>query len=239
MGLSSILEQLRRYKPVTSNRRPSGIAGVSRITKKFKDVLVETSRQRALDVDGRMLSLADQAELGLYDTSTISGYRGDEILQSIFRTVEEFEKAKFRDDQRIMFAHMINALLPLIYKHDMEANRKRLLEMLGLDEIRQEIIILADRRRGKTWAVSMTLAAIMICIPGVTIAVFGVAKRASQRMMQITREFIDSHPLGRKMVVVRANQEELFLKFPTDNDLVRTLYSFPGSVHVSLFFIFF
>ena len=181
----------------------------------------------------RPYSLAQQFELGFYKNTSSEIY-GDALFMKIMQTINEFgegeKRIKLRVDQRTMLAYTMGALLPLIYRNKLEANRERLLEKLQLEEINQEMIIIASRRAGKTWFVAIVLAALMICLPEVEIACFALAKRTSQKMMRLVVDMLMLHPNCPK--ILKHNSEELMLEGPSPSQY-KLLHSFPDTTHVS------
>ncbi len=159
---------------------------------------------------------------------------GDAILNKLFRTLPMLTK-KVRVDQKTMHSHMISALLPLIYGDELEQHRERLLKILRLDKISQELIILADRRRGKTWGVALLVAAALICIPAVEIVIFSLAQRIAEKMLMLVDKFLATHAEGRKMLIRPHTQQKLTLKGPYGPDDVRMCQSFPGMTNVRFF----
>lgn len=186
------------------------------------------------------LTLEDQANAGLFTEKNIDDAYGDALFTKIVNSVNEFGKGKnkitLRVDQRIMFAHSMGALLPLIYGKTLDANKERLLKMLGLKKIRQELIILAQRRAGKTYFVAMLLAALMIYMPKVEIAVFGLAKRTSAKVMRLVEDMLNKHDACPKFI--KNNSEMIKLEGAT-KDVYKILHAYPDTVHVSIFFYFF
>lgn len=95
---------------------------------------------------------------------------GDECVEKIRRVLFEFGlKPTF--NQITFFESMIRACLKFIYRYDFEQNVDRLMKENNWDEIIQEVLIITARRMGKTTAVAMFVAALMICVPHVTIMV--------------------------------------------------------------------
>ena len=184
-------------------------------------------------------TVIEKAVDGYFDMSTKDIY-GDQLYANICRTMNEFgkgrDKIRLRVDQRVMFVHCMNALLPLIYGNKLEANRKRLLKKLGLKRIIQEVIILASRRVGKTWFVAILLAAVMICFPKIEIACFSLALRTSQKMMRLVVDMLSRHETGRDMII-QQNQEKLKLRGDTPSTY-KLLHSFPDRPDVCLFVFF-
>jgi hypothetical protein len=193
------------------------------------------------------MTYSDRVITGMFDIRKQGGY-GDKVLNGIMRKLNEFsnghEMFTFRVDQRIMISHMLAALLPNIYGDNLEPNKKRLLTMLNVRDIREQILILAQRRAGKTTGIAGLSAAVIMEMPIVEIATIAVAQRASKRVMEATKLFLNMHPDGRKLLSPRpggerviSNQEQLRLVGDHPSH-VKIFWAFPASSDVCLFFLF-
>jgi hypothetical protein len=47
------------------------------------------------------------------------------------------------------------------------------------------------RRRGKTYSVAMAAAAVILCVPGCSVAVFSTGERIAHALMKVVLSFID------------------------------------------------
>lgn len=141
----------------------------------------------------------------------ISGaYRSDENLGSssstgftryhkMLDTLDKFRHAdgsiiKRSPDQRKFHRHMINACLPKIFAGEWHQSSEAIIEKLNLggESINTNVIISTPRRYGKTYAVSMFVAACLYCIPGFRVIIYSVADRQSQMMMETVVRMFDT-----------------------------------------------
>lgn len=210
-----------------------------RLSRSIKDLNKYIKKSSSIN-SCKPLNLYERACMGVYDDKTDDIY-GDELLSMVLKTMGEFgqgrDRIKLRIDQRTMLAHALNALLPLLYKEKLEANRDRLLKQLGLKQIQEQKIIIASRRAGKTMFMSMLIASLMICVPQIEIAVFSLGKRASQKVMRLVVDMLNRHPKGAEMIV-RSNQEQLMLCGDKPYHY-KLLHGFPDTVHVCIIIYFF
>jgi hypothetical protein len=167
------------------------------------------------------------------------------------QTLQEFHNGReafaLRDDQMGIIAHMLAAMLPFLYKNNLETNKKRLLEKLNIPSIKEQVFILAGRRAGKTTAMGAFFAAVMIVVPEVTIAVIANVWRNAKRIKDATTMFMLMHPKGRQLFgrkpgfPIPTNNKEC-LKLYGDNECdLKELITFPAEADVCfiLFFPFF
>ena len=80
--------------------------------------------------------------------------------------------------------HSVSKALPFF-----ALTRKR--EEFGLKKLQQEVLIVMPRRRGKTYSVAMAAAAVILCVPGCSVAVFSTGERIAHALMKVVLSFID------------------------------------------------
>jgi hypothetical protein len=141
---------------------------------------------------------------------------GDSRLRDLMRILDSFKMEVsnaliVRSVQQKKFHHwFIQAVLPHIFGEDWDTNCQRVLGEFDLDKLYPEVLCITPRRYGKTWAVSMFVAALLMCVPGIRVAVFSTGKRASSWLMRKVVKFIKDIEGGADRIV-RQNQEELFV----------------------------
>jgi hypothetical protein len=216
--------------------------------KKFLDSIDKFMTQKDNNRFSGPMTFCDRVITGMFDERK-QGDFGNKVLNGILKILNEFsngyEMFTFRVDQRAMISRIVAAMLPNIYGDNLESNKKRLLNQLGVDEIREQVLILAQRRAGKTTCIAGVCAATMIEMPVVEIATIAVAQRASKRVMEATKLFLNMHPKGRKLLTqkpggekVISNHEQLKLigEHPSH---VKTFWAFPASSDVCFLILFF
>jgi hypothetical protein len=134
---------------------------------------------------------------------------GDYLLNDIMQVIGEFHTGQepfvLRMDQHMMVAHIITSCLPLIYGARLEANRVRILRMLGTRDISESLLVVASRRVGKTTCIAVVAAALMICKPTLQCAIFAMVLKAAHRVMDAIKDFLDMHPRGRALIRTKNN----------------------------------
>lgn len=167
-----------------------------------------------------------------------------------------------RSQQQKYFHHWFTqAILPHFYgKQDWCLQAQRVLANFTYDDDKEEriekvspeVLVVTPRRYGKTWAIAMFVASILLNIPGIKVAVFSTGHRASNWLMRKVAKFINDIEGGGARIC-RQNQEELFVspvaltkgksansseaKARQTMEGTSEFYSFPSSVN-SKFFIF-
>lgn len=142
----------------------------------------------------QMMTLAEVAvdPHNLNDASNEEGIHvdGDDRLRRIFTMLDSFgfERSEF---QKLWHWFMVGASLPHIYgERDWPRVQERVLKSMGFDELRSEVLIQTFRRAGKTWSVSMLLAALLLNVPGLKISVISTGGRASGKLLDEVVKFI-------------------------------------------------
>lgn len=184
------------------------------------------------------LSLSDRAKVGMFDDSE-KGVYGDFLLNDIMQVMTEYHNGRepftLRVDQQVMVSHILSAFLPFIYRDTLEANKTRILKMLRIDKIKEQMVIVASRRVGKTTCIAIVAASIMISVPRCEGAIFALAQRASRRVMEMIIDFLNMHSRGRKLLENAAmkNTEKLILigDHPTHKKI---LHAFPDTPNVCI-----
>lgn len=74
--------------------------------------------------------------------------------------------------------------------------------------------MVTSRGMGKTWSVAMFCAVMMICIPGIQITVFAVGQYTANKMVTLTKQFLQRHPEGRELLGGRQSAESVVLQGP-------------------------
>lgn len=82
----------------------------------------------------------------------------------------------------------------LIYGDDWAANRIAFLREYGRNCIRKQTLCLSPRRFGKTWSLCIFVLSLMLCRPGIRIAVLSQNKRTSEAIVQTVRMFLSYIP---------------------------------------------
>jgi len=243
--MNELLAHLREITctPRCTHQKKLNLAGrIRRYTKHLKEYHTQINHNAHIRAP---LTLCEQAKAGAFSERSNEELSGDKLFNEIMRTttrfrnpMQEAEDAQdsyitLRADQNIMLAHCMGALLPLIYRDKLEANRKRLLTKLHLQSIRQEMVILASRRVGKTWLIAILLAALLIAMPKVEIVCFSLGMRTSQLMMRLVVDMLKRYEGAPK--IIKQTTDMLQLQGPAES-LVKQLQAFPDRAHVSAFF---
>lgn len=134
---------------------------------------------------------------------------GDQRLASLRATLGSFG---MRSADQVEFHEMfIEASLPHIFgKATWPMVAQRVLSRLGIARVRSEVLVLTPRRYGKTTSVAMFVAAMLLEVPGITIAVYSTGKRASDGVMAQVGKYISLLPNASAREISR-NKEQLFI----------------------------
>lgn len=178
------------------------------------------------------------------NANSISFSDGDRRLQLLRHLLSTFSNIRSEQQKEFHDAFTV-ACLPHIYGVDWEANRVRVLEQFNMKKLRSEVMCITPRRFGKSWAVAMFCAALLLVAPNIRICVFSTGKRASGSLMELVLKFIAKVP-GAMQRVCKKTEEQLFIantamaagvstassaaKDKQSDESTAKLFSFPSSV---------
>ncbi len=97
---------------------------------------------------------------------------GDALVQKIKDTFHNGFGIKFGEDQIRVYNAFIASCLPLIYSELWPEEKTRVLKDWGLNREAMYSLVNMARRNGKTFVTSATAAALLLCVPGIRIAIF-------------------------------------------------------------------
>ena len=154
---------------------------------------------------------------------TVKTCKGDERMMAIRKTLNElgYERSKM---QRQFHESFIQAVALHLYKDDPDVDMEKLMRMNNWADLRQSVLCLTPRRFGKTTAVAMFIAAYAMCVPHSVQSVFSTGRRASQKLLELIKDIVKKTPASDH--IVKANQEELILKFGSFD--LRKIASYPS-----------
>lgn len=184
-----------QYPPLPTNL-------LSVLKEKFEKVKEkEEYKQRARILRSKLdvFSNGDSTELCL----------GDERLRKVFWLLNNMGYTRSPD--QVLFHHSyVMACLPLIYGSDWPRNSVRVMKSYRLQSLEQLVLVLTPRRIGKTVSVAMFVGALLLCIPGLTIAVFSTCQRASTAIMKLVLKIMSGIPDTARRILAN-NKETLQL----------------------------
>lgn len=97
-----------------------------------------------------------------------------------------------------------------IYMDDQDVNWGLVKAKQGFKDLRSVVLCQTPRRFGKTWSVGLFIAAYVVCVSGSEQSIFSTGKRASSKMLELIKGFVQ------KVVdpkdIVKSNAEILVLR---------------------------
>ena len=164
---------------------------------------------------------------------------GDVLLDKIRELFLNGMGIKWSEIQVNIFNVFVDACLPKIFGNTWNEHKVRVLLGRGLKRLWQEVLINMARRNGKTFVTAGTSAAILLCVPDISIAVFSTGERTARMLMDVVRDMIKNAWSTGTVVkrteytIIQSNKEILLLEGPDGTK--RLLGCYPGSVRVRLF----
>jgi hypothetical protein len=147
------------------------------------------------------------------DNEVGTGLDGDDIIRRVHQNIVEHMKVTRSQFQSLVHERIINTLLHMIYNADWERHRDRILRYRRVQgRHKRFLIVSAARREGKTWTLTMVVAALLDLVP-IRIVVFSISKRVSGWFMEQVQRFYFMLPGSRDRVA--ENNKETFTVSPT------------------------
>ena len=146
-----------------------------------------------------VVSAERQAALALHE--------GDARMDGIISFLNRAE----RSEQQKQFHHsFLSASLRVIYGDTYKKERHRICKKYGFTTTKQQVLVCAPRRIGKTFAVAFYCIAMAIIIPEVEISIFSPGKRQSQALMGHIQKYLEK--VNESARIIRSNEEKLILR---------------------------
>ena len=167
---------------------------------------------------------------------------GDRVMKDMRALLAKGFGVKRSETQWKVHNAMMMAMLPKIYGQEYSTHSGRILRSLGVEKLRQEVMVVMARRQGKSYSVGMGCAALLLLGSDIRLAVFATGKRMAAALLEITKRFMETAwergSVPRKgFEIVHSNSEVLWIKGPDGTD--RVLNVMPGTARVRQFFFLF
>lgn len=157
----------------------------------------------------KQLQLKKRINLSTDPLRDLTASGGDKRLKAIRHTLATILKSR-SEDQTLFHESFIHATLPHIFGNDWSENSFRVLQQENISKLETEVLVRTARRWGKTFAVAMFVASMLLNVPGIRIACFSTGSRASGNLMETVCSFLTNTPQGQSRII-RRTQEHLYL----------------------------
>lgn len=137
----------------------------------------------------------DGAKRARADAVDFEAMNGTRVLRGIKKTISQLKSPPSG-----MQIQVINALLMAMthrfYAADYEAHKDLIWAKLGLDKTKSNrlIAVQCGRRQGKSWAMAMAAAAIILNASGMDLLVISTCDRTSKLFVELVRQFLAEIP---------------------------------------------
>lgn len=183
-----------------------------------------------------------RAEQCIASLATVRRKTGDENLNNInafFRwldtvTDDDGELKYERSPQQVQFHDtLIQACARIIYKREFDRDMAAIMERNRWTDVRQERFIGTPRRFGKTWAMAMLAANMLLSIPGFKCCIFATGKETTGNVLKLVKRFFTECPFNQKFKVVLSNSTRLEIESLTDLTDRREVQAFTSNASMS------
>lgn len=139
--------------------------------------------------------------------SNASDHPGDKILDTITRMLNKL----YRSPQQKQFHKaFLASCLRIIYGKDFDKEKHRIMAKYNFKSRKQQVLVCAPRRMGKTFSTAFFCIVFGIVISGVELSIFSPGKRQSVALMGVIVDFMKK--LGEGDRIVRRNEEKLQIR---------------------------
>ena len=136
-----------------------------------------------------------------------STHPGDKTLDAINRYLNKL----YRSPQQKQFHQaFLASCLRIIYGDDFDREKHRVMAKYGFRSRKQQVLVCAPRRIGKTFSTAYFCIVMAMFISGIEISIFSPGKRQSVALMGHIVDFMKK--LGEEDRIIRRNEEKLQLR---------------------------
>lgn len=133
--------------------------------------------------------------------------RGDQILDKIYQYLGKL----YRSPQQKQFHQsFLASILRIIYGSDYDKEKHRVTAQYKFKSRKQQVLVCAPRRMGKTWSVAYLVVVISIMLSDQIIAIFSPGKRQSVALMNHIYNFFKK--LNETDRVLKKNEETIVVR---------------------------
>jgi hypothetical protein len=160
------------------------------------------SRKRSLFV-----STLDRYRVCTADVSNGNLHPGDVVMDLIFTWLSKLYRSPQQKDFHMAF---LGACLRIVYGAAYTKERHRIMVKYQFDSKKQQVLVCAPRRLGKTYATALFAIVMAIVLPGIEISIFSPGQRQSVALMGHIYTFMKR--LGETGRVITKNVEKMVLR---------------------------
>lgn len=148
---------------------------------------------------------------------------GDRTLDTIFMYLNKLHRST---QQKDFHKFMIASFLRIIYGKDFDKEKHRVMAKYQFETRKQQVLICAPRRMGKTFATAFICIVMCIVVPEIEVSIFSPGKRQSVALMGVIVSFMDN--LGESSRIVQRNEEKM--KIRSLDGKISKINAYPSAV---------
>lgn len=174
--------------------------------------IIEAEEKKKYEEHKLRTRIGRRIDISTADSSVKTFNRGDARLAKLRWLLDNFGVRRSVEQKQFHEAY-IRACLPWIYGDEFEANYARIMQENAIKKLIQNVLGLAPRRFGKTWAIAMFVAAMLLVVTGIEISIFSTGKRASGSLTERVKMFMLQIPGSSEAYerICKETQEDLFV----------------------------
>ncbi len=159
-----------------------------------------------------------------------------ERLNNLEAALAKLDRIKpFHAQQKVFFKAYTVAMLSFIFGNEIHRYMRELMQRYRVTEIREDVLVIATRRMGKTYATAAFAAALALTQPGIAINIFSTGQRTATALRMLVWNFIIQ--ITDDTTVITA-QNEKFTEVRGPENSRSVIRSLPGVVEISFLWFF-
>lgn len=205
--------------------------------KRIKDQIANATELERRQTSFKFRTIKDRYRVAREGETNKFGaiHPGDIVVDNINRDLDKVYRSP---TQKEFHKSYLAACLRIIYGDDYERERHRVMAKYEFESKKQQVLICAPRRMGKTFATALFAIVFCVNVPTTEMSIFSPGKRQSVALMGHVFTFMKK--LGEDDRVLRRNEEKMVIrsidgrdsKFNAYPAAVRTLKGVSGTVVV-------
>lgn len=188
--------------------------------KEIKDRERIKKKRKFRDIRQRYIPLSKRKGAFVFDGKKS---QGDIKLDRIFKMLDKLYRSP---QQKIFHKSFLASFLRIIYKDDYDKEKHRVCAKYGFESRKQQVLVCAPRRMGKTFSVAFLVVVVSIVLSGQEISIFSPGKRQSVNLMNHIANFFDK--LGETDRILKRNEEKILVR--SEDGKTSIINGYPSAV---------
>lgn len=233
MATASHRHKLPAYPPTVESTRRTFNSGKRRryvsLASKVHQVASKDAKKASMSVTNSLILQKWEHPLLKNNPLMKNECEGDVLVKRINSALKYLDEHGFeRSSQQRLFHHaFMQSTYAQLYGQDLHRNLIRLLEDSNTSELRTEVACLTPRRFGKTFAVALWCASMLVCAKDHDSSIYSTSARVSKMLLQTILRFVAilQPVFGGKIVAIDKNE---YVIYRTADGIENSCHAYPA-----------